>query len=62
MKNHILKNQYDKYITGKDNKNAIYLMLDQRKDKALIDGRMVEVKSDFRKNDERITVLHIEGI
>ena len=51
MKKHILKNQHDKHIDGKDNRDEITL-----------DGKRITVQSDFRKEDERVTVLHIEGI
>ena len=62
MKKHILKNQHDKHIDGKDNREEILTMLDRGLDEITIDGKRITVQSDFRKEDERVTVLCIEGI
>ncbi len=59
---HTILNQHNQHIQGKKNIKEIRFMLREGMDRIEIDDREITVISDFRKGDERVTVVNVEGI
>ena len=60
---HVIINQYNKHIQGKDNIEKVKDMLHNSLDYTYIDNKKVEVYSDQRFLDgSRRTIVLIEGI
>jgi hypothetical protein len=62
MTHHRIKNQNGKFIYDRKHYEAIKNMLHNGRDECFIEGKRITVKSDFRKDGDRETVVNIEGI
>lgn len=59
---HQIINQHGKHIQGDSNLEKIRFMINNGLDRTYVNGKKITVLMDTRKDKERTTQVHIDGI